>query len=285
MEHVTISSSAMLVEVSISTWTARKLDKAVTDEVNTSKSASVNASRVNKNLLPGVEQLDAITKYAAATRSWVAANTLPWNDFGARLVPTEFYFEFNRELTRRKDEFEQMVQDFLVAYPTLISAQAFKLGSMFNRAEYPSVDTLSSRFGMRITYTPVPTAGDFRVDIHNTGLQELRRQYEESAEERVRSAMDELKKRLFNAVHHLIDRMTDDGDKRKRFHSDILDRFAETMASIRMLNVTKDDVLDEFVAHAEHVVSGLSVDDLRDDPDTRKDVKDLMQGVLSKFDI
>ena len=93
-----ISSSAILVELSIGTWTARKLDKSVTEEVNTSKRASSAASRVNKNLLPGVEQLDAITKYAAMVRNWMYSQTLPWSDFGARLVTTAAFFEFKRAL-------------------------------------------------------------------------------------------------------------------------------------------------------------------------------------------
>ena len=37
---INIGSSALLVEVSVSSWSARKLDRKVTDEVTANKSAS-----------------------------------------------------------------------------------------------------------------------------------------------------------------------------------------------------------------------------------------------------
>ena len=86
--NISIASSAMLVELSISTWTARKLDKAVTEEVNLTKGASRRAARVNKNLLADTPQLDSIQKLASEVRTWLHANTMPWSDQGPRLIPT-----------------------------------------------------------------------------------------------------------------------------------------------------------------------------------------------------
>src|SRR6056297_1955637 len=107
MSNVSISSSAMLVDLSISTWTARKLDKGVTDEVNTSKHASQQASRVNKNLLPGVKELDEVVKHAAMIRNWVAARTLPWSDYGPRLITTDKFFEFKQGLDDHEKLFNE----------------------------------------------------------------------------------------------------------------------------------------------------------------------------------
>jgi hypothetical protein len=50
---ISIASSAMLVELSISTWTARKLDKKVSAEVDSAKGTKTSAGNYNKNLLEG----------------------------------------------------------------------------------------------------------------------------------------------------------------------------------------------------------------------------------------
>ena len=50
----------MLVELSISTWTARKKDKQASEDVTRSNGADSGAASVNKNLLSGCDELTAI---------------------------------------------------------------------------------------------------------------------------------------------------------------------------------------------------------------------------------
>ena len=56
----TISSSSMLVELSISVWTGRRLDKRASSEVVASNHANVGVASVNKKLLGDCEELVAI---------------------------------------------------------------------------------------------------------------------------------------------------------------------------------------------------------------------------------
>lgn len=286
MEPVSIATSAILVDLSISTWTARKLDKAVSDEVNTSKRANKLASRVNKSLFPGVKQLDVIIKRAAALRSWVHANSLPWSDLGTRLIPTATFFDFQKEFAERRQEFDDAVEAFVTAYPTLISAQAFQLGDMFNRDEYPSPAAVASKFAVNIAYSPVPEAADFRVDVGRQALIELQDQYENVYEERLNEAMTAVRSRLLKSLQHLSDRMTDAAPgESKKFHSTILDTFASTVAGVRQLNITKDEALDALAAQAEAVVAGVDVESVRKDEHVRADVKARVDALLDNFAI
>jgi len=280
-----ISSSAILVELSIGTWTARKLDKSVTEEVNTSKRASSAASRVNKNLLPGVEQLDAITKYAAMVRNWMYSQTLPWSDFGARLVTTAAFFEFKRALDEHEAEFNRLVAKFITEYPSLISMQAFKLGDMFNRNEYPTADEIESKFKFRVSFMPVPTSGDFRVDINNEAVDELRQHYERDFSEKLDQAMDDVRKRLLEELHHMSERMTDKEDGTpKRFRNNIVDSLSTSMARIRQLNITKDEAIEAMVSQAEKVVAGIDGKVLKDNDALRRNVRDQIDNILGVFD-
>lgn len=283
---ISISSSAMLVDLSISTWTARKLDKNVTNEVNTSKKASQQASRVNKNLLPGVQQLDEITKLAAAARNYMASRTLPWSDYGPRLITTDKFFDFKQAMDEYEQTYNDKVQEFLNVYPTLISMQAFKLGEMFDRDEYPDVNEIADKFRFNIAYLPVPETGDFRVDIGHEALEEVRAQYEREYEQRLENAMNEVRDRILDSLRHLSERLTDNDDgTRKKFRNNVLDSFAETIASVRALNLTKDQAIDAMANEAEKAIRGVDVDSLKESKDMRDDVRARVESVLDAFSI
>jgi hypothetical protein len=281
---ISISSSAMLVELSIGTWTARKLDKSVTDEVNINKKASSSASRVNKHLLPEVKQLKDIIKYAEGTRNWMYKNTLPWSDFGARLIPTANFFEFKQELDSRTAEFYRMVDEFVDEYPNLISAQAFKLGDMFNRDEYPEAEDIRAKFRLRASFMPVPDSGDFRVDVGNEAMAELKEQYEADFEERMKTATSEIAERLISSLSRVADRMTDNPDgTRKTFRASLFDTLSDTIASVRILNVTKDEALDRMADAASDALKTVNVDVLRDTPLAREKLKGRVDDILDNF--
>jgi len=284
MSNISISSSAMLVDLSISTWTARKLDKGVTAEVNTSKSASAQASRVNKNLLPGVQELDEVVRHAAMVRNWVAARTLPWSDYGPRLITTEKFFDFKQELDAYQQQFDDKVQAFLTAYPTLISMQAFKLGQMFDRDEYPDVDTIADKFRFNVAYLPIPETGDFRVDIGVEAMEEIKQRYEREYAQRLDNAMNDVRERVLDSLRHLSERFTDTEDgTRKRFRNNILENFAETIASVRALNLTKDQAIEAMADEAEKAIQHVEVDELKESKAVRDDVRARVNSVLDAF--
>ena len=105
MQRYAIDTCAMLVEFSASVWTARKLDRKVSDEVVASKSAgSKAAARVNKNLLAGRDELDVIQAHVTSVRNYVYDNTLPWSDSGLRLLPTIRFTEFNARMQEEENK-------------------------------------------------------------------------------------------------------------------------------------------------------------------------------------
>jgi hypothetical protein len=280
-----ISSSAMLVELSISTWTARKLDRTATATVNKQNNADPDVARVNKNLLSGVDQLAAITKYASAVRNWMYAQTLPWSDLGARLVSTATFFDFKRELDAKQVEFYKMVDEFLDVYPTLISAQAFKLGAMFDRDEFPTVDDLRGKFRLHASFMPVPEVGDFRVDIGNEGMRLLQEQYEASYNARLNAAMSDVSKRLIEGLAHVSDRLTpDESGERKMFQRTMLEKLAETVSSVRALNITRNEALDKMAAMTEKAIENVDIDFLKENETARDKLREKVDSILGAFD-
>lgn len=284
MSKISISSSAMLVDVSISAWSGRKLDRAVTDEVNSAKGASRSAARVNKSLFADDPRLKAINDYTASIRNWLMQVTLPWSDRGPRLVTTAQFFDFKRELDERKAQFEALVDDFVQMYPTLISAQAFKLGAMFDRDEYPPVEQIARKFRMSYTFLPVPEAGDFRVDIGSEAMEELRREFEADYQRRVEASMRDLWDRLKDTLDRIVDRLgTDEIGKNKIFRDSLVSNAIEVCDMLKYANITNDPELEAARRATEQALLGITPDELRKNDDVRRSVKEEVQAIVDKF--
>ena len=114
-----IASSAVLIDLSISCWTGRKLDKRASNDVTAQNNAAKGVANVHKKLLGDCAELDAVQKFAANARNAHYAMTMPWSDLGMRLCPTTKYIDANgyeRTMTGLQTEFFRLTEAFLSAY-------------------------------------------------------------------------------------------------------------------------------------------------------------------------
>ena len=283
-----LDTCAMLVEFNASVWTARKLDRSTTDEVVSSKNATAkDAARVNKHLLAGRTELDVIQQMVGRARTYVYDHTLPWSDSGLRLLPTVNFVAFTERMNQFEEEFERLVAEFVQIYPTLISAQAMSLGDMFKRSDYPTANEMVTKFAFRIGFLPVPTAGDFRVDIGNEAQAELKARLNEMAEERIESAMRDIRARLGEHLKRMSDRLTTDyvqGEaKQRRFHDSLVDGALELCDLTKALNVVGDPTLEAARKELEGALLGVTPQELRKNEYVRQDTKKAVDAILNKF--
>lgn len=278
----------MLVEFNASVWTARKLDRSTTDEVVSSKNAaSKDAARVNKNLLAGRTELDIVQQAVSKARQFVYDNTLPWSDSGLRLLPTINFIKFTERMNAFDEEIATLVKDFVAIYPTLITAQAMALGDMFKRDDYPTANDVVSKFSFRVNYMPVPASGDLRVDVGNAAQDELRKKLDALTQERVDSAMADVRARLVEHMKRMSDRLTTDyvaGEpKGRRFHDSLVDGALELCDLTKALNVVGDPALEGARKELEQLLVGVTPADLRKNEAVREDTKKAVDALLNKF--
>ena len=286
--RLNIDTCAMLVEFNASVWTARKLDKTTTNEVVASKNAGAkDAARVNKHLLAGRTELDIIQQAVGRARQFVYDNTAPWSDSGLRLLPTINFMKFTERMNDFEEEMEALVKAFVVIYPTLITAQALALGDMFKRDDYPSANEMMTKFSFRVNYMPVPSSGDFRVDVGNQAQAELKARLESLTQERIDSAMADVRERLSTHLKRMSDRLTTDyvgGEaKQRRFHDTLVDGALELCDLTKALNVTNDTTLETARSQLEQLLVGVTPADLRKNEAIRQDVKKNVDAILDKF--
>jgi len=267
---ISIASSAVLIDLNISVWTARKLDKNVSKEIDVNKNTTIKAGNYNKHILAGSDQLDAITKLANEIRDWHSRQTLPWSDAGTRLLPMTNFFDYKQQLGVYETEFKSRINTFIQQYPNIIQGMAFKLGKLFDRAEYPDVDKIASKFNLRYTIMPVPETNDFRVDIADDIRNEMQQEYQKAYEGRVEAAMSDAWSRLHTTLEHMIDRLS--GNEKKIFRNSLVDNALELTNLLTRLNVTKDPRLEKARQELEQSLVGVTADELRDSVGARQEI-------------
>lgn len=286
MQHKSLSSSAMLLDLNISVYTGRKQDKATANEVSLAKGARKSATSVHKNLFAEDDDLAAINSYVGLVRTWLYQVTLPWSDTGTRLVPTKAFFDISHELNQHEQQFNALVDRFVNNYSTKVAAQAFKLGKLFDSKEYPDAADLHKKFALRYHFTPVPEAGDFRVDIPAEAAEQLKQKFEATMRDRLEDAMIEPWDRLYEEIVHIRTKMTpkEDGKPSKLFAS-MLENALRLCETLKSLNVLDDPKLEEARRQLELSLENVDIKSLRESPELRESVKTKMNDLVEKFQL
>ena len=280
-----ISTAAMLVELSIGTWTGRKLDKRASQDVTSSNNADKGVANVHKKLLGDCAELDAVQKFTANARNVHYACTMPWSDTGLRLLPTTQYFKYHQEMTALQSEYQRLVQNFLDAYSWGIQNSQLKLGALFNADEYPTADSLIHKFRFSMNYMPLPDVGDWRVAIGGETEQALRSQYEGYYATQLQSAMGDVWRRAHDALTKMSERLDyADDNTRKVFRDSLVSNVTDIIDLLGACNVTNDPVMSAAQRDLDDAMRGITPDALREDPYLRAQTKRQVDAVRKTID-
>lgn len=281
-----VSRSCMLVQLNISAFTGRRRDNGTTKEVNAAKNAqSSRAASVNKNLFADCAELDAINKHAAKCRQLHYQYTMPWDDGGQRLLPVTAMLKYKQEMRDQEEEFDRLVRRFCDRYDTLVAAMGFRLGDLFDRMEYPTAAQVKKKFKWSVVYLPVPTAGDFRLDIEADVQREIAEQLEQSLVTRVNASVSDVYDRLYKMMAHLSERMDTEGDdKVKRFRNNMVEQALDTLDSLKYLNPLGDQKLESVRTQLVGVLRGTDVAALRDRVEHREAIKSQVDALMEQLD-
>lgn len=235
-----LTEKALTIELNISAWSGRRRDKQVTAEIEVQKEAK-NAGNFNK-LLVNSEFMRPYLAAANNARLFHYRNTLPWQDEGPRLLPSENYMHYKEGMIKLKGEFDREIEKFIEAYPRAIHEARLRLGKMFNEADYPSTYEIERKFRFKTTAFPVAES-DFRVaDLGAEEIEDLRKSVEKEIQERLNVAT----KDVWNRVKEQLSQMRDKfSNPDSRIYTSMFDNLKELVEVLPRLNVVKDPNLDK----------------------------------------
>ena len=253
------------------------------------KKADRDAGRFVKKLLAGVVEHRAVLNDRQTWYNFVERETYPWSGRW-RFLPTPRIVGFMKQVEERQAKTEELKDTFRQVYTTAVSNEAFVQGDMFKATDYPPVDEVMSCFKVKVFTAEVPV-GDFRCQISNDLATDLARHYEQQAKDLVQDIYQKQVEQMvevMKSLSHCCDTETviEDGQmkvKKRKLYDSTLQRAQEMCETFKEFNVTQDTRLEEARAELERVVSGLSIEILRNNDTKRVVVKEGVDDILKKF--
>lgn len=268
-----LSRKSVLVSMTISTWTARKLDKKVTKETTDRYHAKEDAVRTNK-LLIEKERLAKITGLVTQARDHLFYKmTKPWLSEGPRILPNALYVEFMNKYREIKREFDVEVDKFCRGYPQFIEERKKALNGLFNKRDYPDPKDIRSKFNLDVTVSALPDAEDFRSDLDAEIVDDIRRELEDQSSKVADSVMKHTADQIVEKVGHMAAKLTEfksDPKKKSFFFDSLVDNVRDLAKLLPAFNLTNDPKLDALIKRIEKELCVEDAETLRDNDEARK---------------
>lgn len=269
-----LSRKATLVSVNISQWSARKLDRKITDEVNEAHRADKDAGRYNK-LLIRKEHLAELTSLVSEARSLHYKMTQPWSDEGLRILPNMLYAKFSDEFRVLKRKFNDAADHFARNYPDYVAERKASLNGMFNDADYPAAEEIRSKFNLDFNMMQLPDVSDFRADLDEDTIDEIKAQMEATTAGIAEKAMKHTVAQILDKVGRMAERLKayEPGERHGVFRDSLVENIRELADLLPAFNLTNDPQL---TAITERIKAELCVEDaadLREHDDVRASVQ------------
>lgn len=276
-----LNDRALLVSLSISQWTARKLDKKATKDVADINRASTSAGRYNKSLLPLNDLLANVHQKTGVIREKFTKNTLPWGIDGTRILPSANYLTFMQDFRKEKGEWQYLVQTFLDNYDTLVDEAKRWLGDLYDEKDYPARGKIVEKFNMDMAILPVPT-NDFRVELSSDELSRLQEEMEGRMASVQQEAMMDAWGRLYKHVQHIAEKLA---DPKGIFRDSMVENAQETCDLLTRLNIADDPNLEAMRREVESKLISHHPDSLRNDPDLRQDTAEEARKIMDAMSV
>lgn len=276
-----LNDRALLVQLNVSQWTARKYDKKATQQVADANATGAEAGRYNKSLLPMNDYLKAVHQKTTEIRKKYYENTLPWGIEGTQLLPTANYLNFMTDFRKEKREWDTLVSGFMLNYDRLRTKARGFLGALYNDDDYPTVGEVSHKFRIDMAVFPVPNA-DFRVSIASDELTRIQSDVELRVKEAGMVAMKEVWNRLFHHVEHIAERLADPA---AIFRDSMLESATETCDLLTRLNMLDDPDLERMRLEVSQKLTGHHPESLRNDPDLRRDTAAEAKKIMDQMSV
>ena len=210
--------------------------------------------------------------------------TMPWSDTGLRLLTTKAYFRYHETMTDIQTTFDDCVNTFLQAYDWEITQAQAKLGDLFNRNDYPTTESLGNKFGFRLSYMPLPEAGDFRLDINTEAQTEMKSHYETYYTTQLNNAMNDIWQRAFKCLSNMSERLDyASHESKKVFRDTLVTNVLDIVDLLSVCNITNDSQMEAMRMKLEDTLQGVTPDALREDEFLRAETKKSVDEVIKSL--
>lgn len=285
---MSLSSRCLIIDLSLGMWEGFKLDKIASEETNLQARAKAGTARVTKRIVPS-ETFKRLITARNALKAHVEAHSLPWKDNGERILMRNMFERFIERFGVLEKEFVEAADEFCdKLYPESRERAAFNdtgMGRLFNPDDYPAPDTLRHRFYVTLKFEPLPDSDDFRVKLDQVHVDAIKKQMDDTLNQRLTAAMKDVWMRLVTIIQHYADKMADEN---AIFRDSTVNNMIELVDTLPGLNVLGDPNMKSIRRRLAETLYQVDPDTLRKDTAVRaqaaKDAQDILDDMRGFID-
>jgi hypothetical protein len=282
-----LADRAVIVNLSISQWSAKKTDKKVNREVAAKNGNAENMGNYRKSLVAR-DALKKFTELAGTIRAEHYRLSLPWRDGGDRVLSSSAYFQYSQAMRARQQELEASWQEFCECYPQYVEDARVQLNGLFDANDYPPVAEIRKKFSFRLEVLPLTVADDFRVNLGDAETARIKEQIQRDATAQLGRAMADVWDRMHEVIAAMADRLKlytrhADGTIEHTFRDTLVTNITDLLDVLPLLNITNDPNVADFAQQMRASLTQYPAERLRDDAFARRDTAARADEILSKM--
>jgi hypothetical protein len=273
-----LAEQTMLIDFGFSTPKLTAVDRKQTSKTITETGAQRGVARVVKNLY-SKDDIKMVTTFRDEVRSYHYRMTLPWMHNGPRILPSVLFMEYTERMRAYRTQWDVIVDAFCSNFAGRRDRAMTGLGTMGNESDYPATYEIAEKFELRINILPVPTAGDFRVDIGAEHLADMNASLQVAEDAAVAKAMEEVKSRLIEVVSKMATNLT----KGSKVFDTIVTNVTDLCDVLPAFNLANDPRIESLRLEIIKTLGSVHPDSLRSDKALATKVGDDAQKIVDKM--
>lgn len=276
-----LAERAMLVSLTLSAWTARKLDRTLIQPFLKELGADERAGAMELRLVPE-EAIEPTRQVRAAARERYKRLTLPWGNENLRILSMDAFWDFQTAMAEERARVEAVDEAFVRCYPDLYADAERRLGPvLFRVAQLPRVEEIRGRFGFTLNILPVSDANDFRVGLDAATVEHLRAEIRSELTQRYQDAQQDLWTRLVDALRHFVAMA---GDTKRKLYPSVLENLRDIARIAPSLTLEPNPSFNTLCQTVEDLTANLTTQQLRNSKALRTASAAEAKAVLTQLD-
>lgn len=276
--YKSIFEAGCLINLSISVWGGRiKLPSNLLDL----KDVDPNFIKASKSLIDR-DYLKPIEEIRNEARSYIYTKSLPFPIQGINFVPKGIIQEMDEKLKQYQNIFDDRIRDFIHHFEEIRDQARNYLSKFFNEDDYPQ--NIHQKFGFFWRYFIMDSPNGKSL-ITPEMISREQEKFIQTIDSFKSMAIDSLRTRFAESVDHLVERLTENKDgKKKIFRDSMIDNFTEFLGDFGKLNINNDQELGRLINQCHKILNGISPSDLRGSEGFRDAIKTSMEQVQTQMD-
>ncbi len=208
--------------------------------------------------------------------------SLPYPEPGIRLIRQDRLEAFDQQMRDLREELSEAVQNLQEHYHPLKLAAQERLGSLYNRDDYPP--SLVGLFSLDWDF-PSIEAPQYLLQLSPELYEQEKSRVAARFEEAVQLAEQAFTAELARLVSHITERLSGSSDGQpKVFRDSCIENLREFFGRFKSLSVRSSADLERLVQTAQQAIAGVDPQSLRDSAPLRQQIATQLSAVGSVLD-